>query len=150
MNKSFICTTTILGLFLFVLACDTGVSHPRPAASKSLAQKKVKQDDAGSKWIDLMGALLPAKLCEHDSYFRDCFKTTEQECEIHAVYAVRSCLDTHSDLIKADFQSVGQNGRSLGKTWGSKIGQCAGAVYRTGLQDLAVNNARCAAAGGTT
>jgi hypothetical protein len=143
MNKSFAGSLIIIGMMFIADGCETSVTYSQPTPPKTLVQKKLRDDNPGSKWIELMGALLPTKLCQHDSYFRECFKTTEDECEIKAVYAVRGCLDTHSDMIKADFSIAGQDGRLIGKDWGSKIGQCAGVAYRTSLLGKAVNNAKC-------
>lgn len=141
MNKILILVSVLAGAILSVSGCENTEAFTLPVSKPVV--RNTNSEASGKKWIDMMAAMLPNKLCKNDPYFRGCFKTTEQECEIQAVQAVHTCLTSHQEAIKADFRTRGPDVRPLGKTWGSKIGQCAATAYEFNLRDKAVNSAKC-------
>jgi hypothetical protein len=60
------------------------------ASTLSLAQSIDRK-----QWTDMMSTALPTAFCTPQSYFRQCFKISAQECEEVASSATRICLSKH-------------------------------------------------------
>ena len=80
-------------------------------------------------WQERMVDELPKHFCAEGTYFRECFRVSQDRCLRVARASTRDCLEQHADDIPARIQ-LPEQGRSLGRT----IGSCAGRVYEEALE----------------
>jgi hypothetical protein len=90
------------------------------------------------QWTDMMSTALPTAFCTPQSYFRQCFKISAQECEEVASSATRICLSKHANDIPRVL-TVPQDGQR----WGTIIGQCAGNSVDATMLKQRISNAKC-------
>ena len=96
---------------------------------------------AKSAWMETMKTVLPNVFCNGKGasrYFRECFNVTEDQCIQEALRAVKVCLLSIADEIPAELRQPDD-----GRTWGSKLGRCAGKGYEMSLIKSRVDSAEC-------
>ena len=85
------------------------------------ASKAIGAELALSQWKELFKAHLVTDMCHQDWYFRQCFLTSQQQCQISVQSAMRSCVDgdviTMPSIIRSVEQSV---------ALGEKVAECVG------------------------
>lgn len=81
-------------------------------------------------WQERMVQELPKAFCADGTYFRECFRVSEDHCERVARASVRECLQEHADDIPERLR-MPEQGRELG----GLIGRCAGRVHEEVLAD---------------
>ena len=85
-----------------------------------------------------MSTVLPAMFCAPQSYFRQCFRVSAQQCEEAAVSAARICLNKHGNDIPATLTMPRD-----GEHWGRIVGQCAGVATEAAMLKQRIGNAKC-------
>jgi len=103
------------------------------ASTLSLAQSVDRK-----QWTDMMSTALPTAFCTPQSYFRQCFKISAQECEETASSATRVCLNKHANDIPRTMVMPKD-----GQHWGTVLGQCAGNSVEGALLKRRISNAKC-------
>lgn len=99
----------------------------------SHAQSVTRQD-----WMKHMETALPTMLCAPDSYFRQCFTVTAQECEAVASSATRLCLQKSGpDLPQALVMPKD------GRHWGGVVGHCTGGGTELAMLKKRISSPRC-------
>lgn len=81
-----------------------------------------------SQFIEAMRTSLPNAFCREDQYFRKCFNVTEDDCIREGLRATKTCLLSMESQIPQKLKQPED-----GRTWGEKIGQCAGTAYESSL-----------------
>jgi hypothetical protein len=93
--------------------------------------------EIATKWMEGMKSVLPSLFCKQGSYFRECFRISEQECEDEAIRVTRVCVDSkRADLLK-NFKA------EEGKMWGEKVGECAGSSFEISLEKKKIESPKC-------
>jgi hypothetical protein len=85
-----------------------------------------------------MTTTLPVVFCNANSYFRQCFAVTIQECEKTSASATRVCLNKNKNKMPNILHQPED-----GTYWGKIIGKCAGEAYEISLIDKRINNNEC-------
>ncbi|MBI5721422.1 MAG: hypothetical protein HZC37_27445 [Burkholderiales bacterium] len=99
----------------------------------SHAQTVARQD-----WMNHMETALPSAFCGPDSYFRQCFTVTAQECEAAASSATRLCLQKHGPGLPQTLVMPKD-----GRHWGGVVGQCSGIGTELAMLKKRVSSPRC-------
>lgn len=89
------------------------------SVSAHSAEPKISRD----KFIKGMKENLPAAFCAEKAFFRQCFPFGEEVCKSSAVTAMDPCVVEHEKAMPAELNQAD------GRSWGEKIGACAGAKF---------------------
>ncbi len=68
-------------------------------------------------------------LCKKGQYFRECFKVTSDECMSELTSATEACFVKMDKQMPAKLKQPDD-----GRSWGTKIGMCAGGTFETTLK----------------
>jgi hypothetical protein len=79
------------------------------------------------KWRSAFHLGLAKSFCAENQFFRKCFDVTEAECLQTATRATDTCLASETARMPATVDEVS------GRTWGKKVGGCAGGQYQRAL-----------------
>ena len=79
-------------------------------------------------WQEHMLQELPQAFCGDGTYFRECFRVSQDHCVRAARASTRECLEEHAGEIPERLALPGQ-----GREFGSLIGRCAGRTYEEAL-----------------
>jgi len=89
-------------------------------------------------WLQHVEKNMPPAFCSQQTYFRQCFTVSAQECEAAAMAATRDCISKHAAEVPATLAMPND-----GKRWGGVIGKCAGTATELALLKKRVSNATC-------
>lgn len=98
------------------------------------AAKQAEAESAVTKsaWLEAMKTAIPNAFCSGKGlsrYFRECFKVTEDQCIEEALRAVKVCILSMTDQMPDELHSPDD-----GRTWGRKLGACAGTGFEIALK----------------
>jgi hypothetical protein len=90
------------------------------SATAGAAEQTMPRD----AWMGRMETALPTVFCKPESYFRQCFGLTAEQCEVAAASSVRVCLKKFKPRIPAVLVLPADGAR-----WGTDVGTCAGESF---------------------
>lgn len=96
------------------------------------------QEIAKKQWIDHVSTALPIMMCEAGTYFRECFRVSQQKSMEIALSKTRICLKENSGKIPDSLRQPKDGAR-----WGKIVGACAGERYEITLKEKRINSAQC-------
>lgn len=92
-----------------------------------LATESTSQDFLSNRqWQHNMRHQFPLKICEPNSYYRQCFTISESECQAFALTLTNACLKALKDKIPENVH-LKDDGIALG----GLVGACFGDLYES-------------------
>jgi hypothetical protein len=116
--------------FAFVLFLAIGCTSMAVRAADVVVQK--------DRWLSDFRNILPSLFCKDGSYFRECFKVSDDVCHTTATQATETCMRQFAPQIPGQLHQPNDGG-----LWGNKIGTCAGTVFEATLVKSRLNSAKC-------
>jgi hypothetical protein len=116
-----------------ITALALSASVAKPADAETVVAK--------STWMEAMKTAIPNVFCSGKGvsrYFRECFKVTEDQCLEAALRATKVCLLSLADEIPQELHQPDD-----GRSWGNKLGKCAGDGYDIALAASRIDSAAC-------
>ena len=115
----------MLSLLLAVLISTSTLAAEGP---------KITREKFGADYKAKMAELF----CGEKTYFRQCFSSAADVCKKNAITAAESCLKEMDKTLPAHITN-----QEEGKTWGAKLGTCAGEKFETALLKEKKDTADC-------
>lgn len=116
-------------MFQIILVTILFIFFSGTAASQEVTKKQ---------WINHMSTALPTVMCQAGTYFRECFRVSQQKSKEVALSGTRICLKENAEKIPDSLLQPKDGAR-----WGKIIGVCAGESYEITLKEKRINSAQC-------
>jgi hypothetical protein len=90
------------------------------------------------QWIGDVLTDFPAKFCNSDQYFCQCYDVDQGKCGAVVIAACKACIDKYKDQIPNILTQPDD-----GRHWGQVISECVGNAYDAALKDKKKKNEKC-------